>query len=81
MLTSGNPDLPAPNKKPFRHGQEGFFVLPGKPGEIKARLHALDLFQHLENALGRIHEKTLERLAKAPALQGIAAHALTFGHG
>ena len=43
-------------------------------------LHALDLFQHLENALGSIDEKTLERLAQATAFQGVTTHALAFGH-
>ncbi|WP_167382413.1 hypothetical protein [Bordetella genomosp. 6] len=43
-------------------------------------LHALDLFQHLENALGRLHEKTLESLAQATAFQGVATHAFAFGH-
>src|SRR5690606_19442990 len=37
------------------------------------RSGALDLFQHLEYALGRAHEKALESLAQAPALEGVAA--------
>ena len=43
-------------------------------------LHALDLFQHLEHALGRVDEQALERLAQATAFKGVAAHEFTLSH-
>src|SRR3546814_20801130 len=44
------------------------------------QLHALDFFQHFENALGRFDEQELESLAKATAFQGIATHAFALSH-
>src|SRR6476620_1821373 len=41
----------------------------------------LDRFQHLEDRARRANEKSLERLRQATALEGIAAHSFTFGHG
>jgi len=44
------------------------------------RLYSLDLLEHLENALGGVLEKTLEVLAKAAALKGVATYAFAFSH-
>lgn len=47
---------------------------------LKKRLYALDLLEHLEDALGGVLEEALEVLAKAAALEGVATYAFTFSH-
>ena len=44
-------------------------------------LHALDLLEHLEDALRRAGEHPLERLRQAASLERVAAGTVAFGHG
>jgi hypothetical protein len=52
----------------------------GKPVAVKAASGALYFLEHLEHAFGRTHKKTLECLAQALALEGIATVPLDFCH-
>ena len=47
----------------------------------EAALRALDLFQHLEGALGSAGEHALEHLGKATTLERVAPDTFTFCHG
>src|SRR5258708_4711778 len=47
---------------------------------LRHRSVLLDGLEHLEDAFGRTHEKPLERLGQAAALEGVATDSFAFSH-